>query len=208
MRPNVDDYNELMGKTQVKKPQQQNKNMKQDGKTVPEKKKVKGGAVAAIVIVVLIALFGVSYYYNLMDTKTKIIQFFINQDDTYTKAMASQQALSDSIAQQQTDIESRSKELDQRSADLDTREQAVGDKESAAADRQTADEQKKAETAKMVTIYEGMDAAVASGILSNYTDKQWIADLLMQMNEKKAAAIMAAMDPQLAASITALMVPK
>lgn len=208
MRQNVDDYDELTGNVQSKKPQPKNKNTKPDVKADPAKKKKNGKAAVAIVLVVIIALFGVSYYFNLLDTKTKIVQFFINQDDTYTKAMASQQAAVDELAVKQAELDTRTKELDQRSADLDVREEAVGSDESAAADEQTAADAKKAEMAKMVTIYEGMDAAVASGILSNYTNKQWIADLLMQMNEKKAAAILAAMDPKLAASLTALMVPK
>lgn len=208
MRQNVDDYDEMMGNMQPKKPQPQNKNTKPGEKAGPVKKKKKGKAAVAVILIALIALFGVSYYYNLMDTKTKIVQFFLNQDDTYSKAMAEVQAANDTIAQKQAELDSQTKTLDQRSADLDAREAEISGEESKAADTQASADAKLAETAKMVTIYEGMDAAVASGILSNYTDKQWIADLLMQMNEKKAAAILAAMDPVFAATITALMVPK
>ena len=208
MRQNVEDNNELMGNVQSKKPQPQNKNTKPDEKAGPANKKKSGKPAVAVILIAIIALFGVSYYFNLMDTKTKIIQFFINQDDTYTKAMASQQAAGEALAVKQDELDSLSKQLDQRSAELDAREDAISGDECTAADQQTAEDEKKAEMAKMVTIYEGMDAPVASGILSNYTNKQWIADLLMQMNEKKAAAILAAMDPKFAASITALMVPK
>lgn len=209
MRQNVDDLNETAGKIKGKKPQPLNKNTIPDETAVPAKKrKPKGKAVVAIILIAIIALFGVSYYFNLMDTKTKIIQFFVNQDDTYKKAMAEAQAAGDTAAQKQAELDTLTKQLDQRSADLDAREQALAGKETEAVSEQAAEEEKKAEMAKMVTIYEGMDAVVASGILSNYTDKQWIANLLMQMKEKKAAAILAAMDPKLAASLTALMVPK
>jgi flagellar motility protein MotE (MotC chaperone) len=175
-------------------------------KPVPKKKSAKGAAV--LVLVALAVTAGVCYYFNILDLKTRVVAFFISQDEQYAQAMASQQAQSDLLSQQQTEMEEQQGALDRRESELNERENAISYQEDEAADTQAAEEEKQAGLEKMAKIYEGMDSAAAAGIMGNFTDRQYVADLLAQMSEKKAAAILEALDPALAVDITMKMAPK
>ncbi len=185
-----------------------NKSMTASVTKGPSKKKRGGKGVIAIILVILAVLAGMCYYFNILGMKTKVIAFFINQDEQYEQAMASQQAAEDLLNQQQAEIEDQQAEIERRNVELNEREAAVSHQEGEAADEQAEAEEKQAGLEKMAKIYEGMDSAAAAGILGDFTDMQWIADLLSQMSEKKAAAILTAMDTKLAAEITLKMTPQ
>lgn len=178
--------------------------------------KKKGKAIGAIVLIALIALVGVAYYFNLLGLKTKVVDFFLMQDTEYStrleefesgkQAMETQKA---AYEQKLADLESKANSLATKEKQLNEREVALVEAEKGKAGNTGTQTNKDGETevtaSQLALVYEKMDSKDAATILNTVADNGWIAALFSQMNEKKVAGIMAALETEKAAIISRLM---
>lgn len=175
--------------------------------------KKRGKMVAIIIVVGLIAAAGACYYMNWFGVKDKVVGFFIAQDDQYQVAMndfetqkAAYEQKEEEVAQLEQSLISKEQQLNQREAALDAAAEVASssDTTSAAQVSGTAGDVTE-EKPPLAVVYEKMNAEDAAGILNTVADNGWIANLFMQMDEKKVANIMALLDTDKAAIISRLM---
>lgn len=165
-----------------------------------KKKKVSGKAIFAIIIVLLIAGAGVSYYFNLLGVKDKVVGFFISQDQTYQNTLTQYNEQTQAYEAKQSELDTKQQQLDKKEQELTTREQALAQQESTATGGATAAGSTKNASA-VAPMFEGMDAGAAAAIFNSTASDTWIAQVLAQMDQKKAAAILAQMDSAKASEV-------
>jgi len=176
----------------------------------PEKGESRGKPklVLAIVIIGLIAAAGAMYYFNILGLKTRVVGFFISQDTQYQDAIAAKadyETMKSELDERQLQLSEKEKQLAEDEASLQEREKKLREQETASSSTGTSQLSGETGEAQIVQVFEGMSNSAAAEILNRTTDNGWIANLLLQLDEKKAGKILAAMDVDKAVVITRLM---
>lgn len=182
-----------------------------------DRRRRPGVAVFLIILCLIGAVVGM-YYFNLFDIKTKVIDFFISQDTQYKQAIDAREKYEgkeEALNQRQVELAEKEKELTEKETQLNEREQDIKDQEkelktssssSGSGSRTAAGTAPDGlDQSQIALIMEGMKVDNAAAILNTITDNTWIAQLLGEMDEKRAGKILAAIDVEKAAVITRLM---
>jgi len=173
--------------------------------------KKRGKLVAVLVVIGLIAAAGACYYMNWFGVKDKVVGFFITQDEQYQNAMRDFEAQKASYDQKEAEVAQLEQSLINKEQQLNQREAALDAAQEVASSETTTSTQVSGEAGDipekppLAVVYEKMQAEEAAAILNTVADNGWIANLFMQMDEKKVANIMALLDTEKAAIISRLM---
>jgi flagellar motility protein MotE (MotC chaperone) len=105
----------------------------------------------------------------------------------------------------QLQLSEKEKQLRRKRTELDQREQEIKEQQQQEGGSLGAQVSGEATGTDIITIFDNMSVSAAAEILNNTTDNAWIADLLMSMDEEKAAKILAKIEVDKAVVITRLM---
>lgn len=165
-------------------------------------KKRKGKAILLIILACVIGVLFAAYYFNFMNVRTRVISFFEAQDPDFMRTVQEYEQQRTLYEQQRLELTAQAQELAQREAALAEQEAELSQRLQEVNAGGSVEGGDLSEVAK---VFNAMDKNAAAEILDNTVNTTWIANLLLQLNESKAAAILASMEPGKAALVTSLM---
>lgn len=167
-----------------------------------KKKRGKGKAILLIIIACVIGVLFAAYYFNFMNVRTRVISFFEAQDPDFMRTVQEYEQQRALYEEQRLELTNQAQELAQREAALAEQEALLAQRLQEASGGGTVEGGDLSEVAK---VFDAMDKNAAAEILDNTVNTTWIANLMLQLNEAKAASILASMEPGKAALVTSLM---
>ena len=165
-------------------------------------KKRKGKAILLIIIACVIGVLFAAYYFNFMNVRTRVISFFESQDPDFMRTVQEYEQQRTLYEEQRLELATQAQELAQREAALAEQEAEVAQRLQEVSGGGSVEGGDLSEVAR---VFEAMDKNAAAEILDNTVNTTWIANLLLQLNETQAAAILSSMEPGKAALVTSLM---
>ena len=128
-------------------------------------------------------------------------------DERETALLAEEDALAKWVEEWKKALESKEAQLDRRSAQLDKREKEVTDRELRATPvfRRQLTEEERQELESLSRSYSQIPPETAAEIFEKFQHKEDVAAIMYYMIERNAAAILAVMEPEFAAEITAIL---
>lgn len=168
-----------------------------------KKKKLKGKAVILIIIAIAVGVLFGAYYFNFMNLKTRVISFFEAQDPDFMRTVQEYEQQRTLYEEQRLELTEQAQSLAEREAQLTQQEAELAERlqEASGAGGSVSG----GDVAEVAKVFGAMDKNAAATILDNTVNTVWIANVLLQLNESQAAAILAAMEPGKAALVTTLM---
>lgn len=178
----------------------------------------------AFVLALLLAAF-VFYYFNILgvrstvlDAANRAVAYLDPEYRDSNELLAERENMlneqENSFAARENDLKQREEALALSSADVDKRLAAVAAREKSFKEQQLAStplylkelpEEKIAELKKLGKIYSTMEPEAAAQAISLLNGVQAMVEVLFYMNEDAAAALLAVLEPEIAAQITAEM---
>lgn len=165
-------------------------------------KKRKGKAILWIIIACVLGVLFAAYYFNFMNVRTRVISFFEAQDPDFMRTVQEYEQQRTLYEQQRLELTTQAQELAQREAALTEQEAELARRLQEVNSGGSVEGGDLSEVAK---IFGAMDKNAAAEILDNTVNTTWIANVLLQLNESQAAAILSSMEPGKAALVTSLM---
>ena len=186
-----------------------------------ETKKKKGGLLKVILLIVLLLLIAgfvfEEVYFNYLGTRDIVVDALVAFDPTYKTRDELLAVREDEVGRKKAELDTRersvaSKESQnaRRGAELDKREEELRELEQYLIPLHLREmtEQELADMQSISKSYSLMPPESAADILNEIIYPDDVAAILYYMNERKAAAILAVMDPEFSARITEILLYK
>ena|GEM_PF-3840845 len=190
-----------------------NRNVANGGK--PARKGMSPGKAGLMVFLFMVFLLMAAtalVYFDVMDARQIMVNVLLEGKSPYDPQIARLEELSLSLSQESLALEQGKAELESARKQLEKKEKTLTSKEETLVSQQTALEENTAlaatteeNVAKLVAMYEKMDAARAAKIIEEMYDVDDVSYLLSRMKQDKASGILAAMDTVRAARVTELL---
>jgi len=163
------------------------------------KKKGHTGLIVFFAFLLTIALLGACYVLNVGQVKDIVSNMFVNkQTEAQSQVNEDNQKL---LKTQQTKLDKKEAELNAKATELDTKEKSLQELQTQLNALKDELNGQKKEYKSIAKIYETMDSESAANILMQYTDKNQVAQIIMQLSNTKSAEILAAMTPSFASQL-------